>query len=127
MNYLLYIEHAAENLQFFLWFKYYTKRFAQLPSNEKELSQPWTRDKDALFSPRMQPPPQVAVPDIFRGTSFDDTYLRSEKRGNSFDDSYSFFFAGDDSSTLYSSVQQDIKKSVAMAYEGADIKLQPCK
>ena len=38
MNFLLYIENSAENLQFYLWFRDYVKRFEQLPENEKKLS-----------------------------------------------------------------------------------------
>lgn len=42
MNYLTYIEHAPENLQFFLWLKQYKEKFEQLPESEKALSKPWT-------------------------------------------------------------------------------------
>lgn len=43
MNYLKYIEHAAENLQFFLWYRDYTARFANLPESERVLSPEWTQ------------------------------------------------------------------------------------
>ncbi|WPG97622.1 Hypothetical protein R9X50_00040200 [Acrodontium crateriforme] len=43
MNYLKYIEHSAENLQFFLWFKDYSDRFGKLPENEKSLAPEWTK------------------------------------------------------------------------------------
>ena len=42
LNYLKYIEHDAENLQFFLWFKDYCQRFEKLPPSEKVLSPEWT-------------------------------------------------------------------------------------
>lgn len=42
MDYLVYIEHNAENLQFYLWFQDYTKRFNALPANERALSPKWT-------------------------------------------------------------------------------------
>jgi hypothetical protein len=45
MNYLKYIEHSAENLQFYLWFQDYSARFEQLPESEKILAQEWTRAK----------------------------------------------------------------------------------
>jgi hypothetical protein len=50
MDYLLYIERAAENLQFFLWFRGYVQRFDTLNANEKALSPEWTHQnmKDAL-------------------------------------------------------------------------------
>ncbi len=44
MNYLKYIEHDAENLQFFLWFRDYKTRFANVPDSEKNLSPEWTNE-----------------------------------------------------------------------------------
>lgn len=38
MRFLIYIEHAAENLQFYLWFLDYTTRFKALSANEQALS-----------------------------------------------------------------------------------------
>ena len=43
MNYLKYIEFAAENLQFYLWFQDYSARFEKLPGSEKVLSPEWTK------------------------------------------------------------------------------------
>lgn len=42
MNYLKYIEHDAENLQFYLWAKSYIAKFDALPASEKALSPEWT-------------------------------------------------------------------------------------
>lgn len=44
MNFLSYIELAAENLQFYLWFRDYEKRFNELPDREKALSPEWTSE-----------------------------------------------------------------------------------
>lgn len=44
MDYLVYVEYNAENLQFYLWFKDYTKRFNALSENEKALSKEWFPD-----------------------------------------------------------------------------------
>lgn len=41
MDYLVYVEHNAENLQFFLWFKDYSARFDALSPDEKALSPEW--------------------------------------------------------------------------------------
>ncbi|KAI1205102.1 uncharacterized protein F4807DRAFT_454228 [Annulohypoxylon truncatum] len=41
MDYLVYVEHGAENLQFFLWFCGYVERWSQLPESEKERSPVW--------------------------------------------------------------------------------------
>ncbi|CAG8958179.1 hypothetical protein HYFRA_00000531 [Hymenoscyphus fraxineus] len=43
MNYLVYVEHNAENLQFYLWYKDYCTRFHALPEHEKALSPPFTQ------------------------------------------------------------------------------------
>jgi hypothetical protein len=45
MNFLKYIELSAENLQFYLWFRDYSKRFGELPASEKVLSPEWTSEK----------------------------------------------------------------------------------
>jgi hypothetical protein len=44
INYLKYIEHDAENLQFYLWFSDYKTRFTNLPDSEKSLSPEWTNE-----------------------------------------------------------------------------------
>lgn len=133
MNYLLYIEVAAENLQFYLWFRDYIKRFSQLPANEKVLSVPWYPERNdpatlAQRGPRLKSPPATAVPNIFKGTAFDSQPVTLQEKGiNPFEDDKSSH-RGDyeETATLQSSVQHDIKKSVAMAFEGADVKVQPC-
>ncbi|UKZ60556.1 uncharacterized protein TrAtP1_001828 [Trichoderma atroviride] len=43
MNYLIYVEHAAENLQFYLWFKDYEKRFGEANVSDISLSPEWTQ------------------------------------------------------------------------------------
>lgn len=45
LNYLLFVEHSAENLQFYLWFKDYERRFDALPQSEKALSPEWKAKK----------------------------------------------------------------------------------
>ena len=136
MNYLLYIERAAENLQFYLWFRGYLKRFQDLPANEKSLSPPWgpeRGDPPALGQrgprPRQAPPGTAA--EIFKGTDFDPSAY-SEKgpvtEVNPFEDDWSSAKLRDDeTATLQSSIRTDVKKSVAQAFEAADVKLQPCK
>lgn len=47
MDYLVYIEHNAENLQFYLWCKDYARRFDALPEEEKALSPEWIPAADA--------------------------------------------------------------------------------
>jgi len=46
MDFLKYVEHSAENLQFYLWFKDYSKRFEALPETERNLSPEWTQAQE---------------------------------------------------------------------------------
>lgn len=41
MDYLLYVSHDAENLQFWLWLQDYTQRFYAAPRSEQALSPLW--------------------------------------------------------------------------------------
>ena len=41
MDYLVYVSHDAENLQFWLWLQDYTKRFYAAPKSDQLLSPPW--------------------------------------------------------------------------------------
>lgn len=45
MDYLYYVEHNAESLQFFLWYCDYVERWSGLLPRQKALSQPWDPDK----------------------------------------------------------------------------------
>jgi hypothetical protein len=38
MGYLVYIEHSAENLQFYLWYRDYIRRWNALPASQRALS-----------------------------------------------------------------------------------------
>ncbi|KAF2237907.1 hypothetical protein EV356DRAFT_509834 [Viridothelium virens] len=76
MNYLKYIEHAAENLQFFLWHRDYTRRFNELPASEQRLSPEWTAAQAeeeaanaAAGKPQSKRLNNVAA-DMFKGTDF---------------------------------------------------------
>ncbi|KAI0913027.1 hypothetical protein F4824DRAFT_483484 [Ustulina deusta] len=80
MNYLIYIEHSAENLQFFLWYRDYVKRFDAAPASETALSPEWTQtmeedtiakiQRDAADKARKGP---TAAMEIFKGTDFEKT------------------------------------------------------
>ena len=92
MNYLVYVEHAAENLQFYLWFKSYEKRFAEATSSEVVLSPEWTQAmedevvarvrKEQVDKMRREP---AATAAIFKGTDFERQ--AGDKRGNPFNTS----------------------------------------
>jgi len=77
MNYLIYIEHSAENLQFFLWYRDYVKRFEAASAADKALAPEWTQamQDDIVHKIRkdnadkMRSEPQAAA--IFKGSDFD--------------------------------------------------------
>lgn len=77
MNYLIYVAHSAENLQFFLWYKDYVKRFSEADTPDLALAPEWTQAmEDEAISrwrkehvERMKPEPRAAH--IFKGTDFE--------------------------------------------------------
>lgn len=85
MNFLKYIELSAENLQFYLWFRDYSKRFSELPKSEKVLSPEWTSDKanhsDTKTGPKLMNAEAAA---ILKGTDFasDARINESDKSGS---------------------------------------------
>jgi hypothetical protein len=84
MNYLIYVEHSAENLQFYLWYKDYVRRFSEAKTVDISLAPEWTQtmEDDTIARlrrdhvDRMKPEPQAAK--IFKGTDFEKP--RSERR-----------------------------------------------
>ncbi|ORX97358.1 hypothetical protein BCR34DRAFT_167289 [Clohesyomyces aquaticus] len=70
MNYLKYIELSAENLQFFLWFRDYSKRFNELPESEKALSPEWTVENAEAEAPARSKHLHPETDAVFRGTDF---------------------------------------------------------
>ena len=147
MNYLIYIEHAAENLQFFLWYRDYTKRFAELPASERCLAPEWTKDKaeaeeraaqnNPVLPKKVSPETAIA----FKGTDFAPPSVSVVEYGsNPFhtpprtpvpqdgrESTLGGSDWGDDGSTLKSSHKSNYQKKAANAFEAADVKLQPCK
>lgn len=82
MNYLLHVEHAAENLQFFLWHRDYTRRFHQTSKMETALAPAWTQEQQetALQEAQAQASAKkmlmkksaMAGMKMLKGTAFDD-------------------------------------------------------
>lgn len=54
MNYLIYIEHSAENLQFFLWYHDYVARFHKAPASEIALAPEWAQAMEEEAIARIQ-------------------------------------------------------------------------
>lgn len=84
MNYLIYVERSAENLQFFLWYRDYVKRFEQAKTWDLALAPEWTPameeeaiqriQKEQAEKARSKKPSSktgdVTV-EIFKGTDFE--------------------------------------------------------
>jgi hypothetical protein len=78
MNYLIYVERSAENLQFFLWYRDYERRFADAKTADLALAPEWTQTmedeavarikKDHAEKARKAP---KEVAEVFKGTDFE--------------------------------------------------------
>ena len=143
MNYLIYIEHAAENLQFFLWYRDFAKRFSELPPNERALAPVWTAEQaeaDAQVPQGPKPPVSVETAAVLKGTAFaapsasvvevkPNPFSTPPKTPNADGESEapSERAWSDNGSTLHSHTNKSFHSKAAGAFEGADVKWQPCK
>lgn len=78
MNYLIYIEMSAENLQFFLWHRDYVQRFNSATTSDIALAPEWTQDEQNETFNKLQKEHRdglkrdtVATAGIFKGTDFE--------------------------------------------------------
>lgn len=76
MDFLRYIEYDAENLQFYLWYRDYCKRFAELSVSEQRLAPEWTAEQalaERTNAEKEKLPRKVAdhAAAVFKGTDFD--------------------------------------------------------
>lgn len=137
MNFLVYIEFSAENLQFYLWFRDYSQRFNSLPDSEKTLSPPISIAQvgtESPASPRSVKFPRGATKEVdavLKGTAFASPSATPEGSIKPFD-SYSVEDGRDNSFSEYAITLKDSQKTdheaaAANAFETADVKLQPCK
>lgn len=142
MNYLVYIEHAAENLQFYLWYRDYVKRFDAMPASERALAPIWTveqaeaegfNNQNTLAPKTISPqaaavfkgtdfaPPKASVVEI-KGNPFNTPPLTPDtERESMLPSETNWSEAG---STLYGS-NKSFKKKAGDAFQGADLKWQP--
>lgn len=84
MNFLKYIELSAENLQFYLWFRDYSKRFEDLPASEKALSPLWVGEKPAAPDAKVSKAINADAAAILSNSDFasDPKIDESEKGGS---------------------------------------------
>jgi hypothetical protein len=77
MNYLVYVERSAENLQFFLWYTDYVQRFENAPKSDTVLAPEWTQAQEDELVSRNQKEKfeklRAKEPgsEIFQGTDFE--------------------------------------------------------
>lgn len=89
MNYLKYIEHSAENLQFYLWYRSYIERFEKLPASEKALSPEWSAaqmDSEITQPARRNKKSPAAIATVLEGTGFADTAPPASEKPDPFND-----------------------------------------
>jgi hypothetical protein len=78
LNYLKYIEMAPENLQFFLWYKDYEKRFNEASGADRALAPEWTEAHAEAerrnYRTQLKTPKATneAVKEILKGTDFEE-------------------------------------------------------
>ena len=148
MNYLVYIEHSAENLQFYLWYRDYLKRFNELPPNERALAPEWSAEQAELDAQAIQgtpgPKQQISAETaaVFKGTDFAPPIASVvELKGNPFGTpprtpngaqsresvAPSERAWSENGSTLNSNTDRSFQTRTAGAFQGADLKWQPCE
>lgn len=131
MNYLKYIEHAAENLQFWLWYRDYSKRFSDLPPNEQCLAPEWTVEQAEAETPKI---PQKVSPETVAALAGTDFAIRKPRRGNPFEtppatpvDPMKKTSPSVITGEVEVNDEDFIHAKAAGAFEKADLKWQPCE
>ncbi|KAF2212419.1 hypothetical protein CERZMDRAFT_59293 [Cercospora zeae-maydis SCOH1-5] len=86
MNYLKYIEYAAENLQFFLWYKDYAFRWEHLKDSDQDLSPEWTipAEADMTISPARPKRVPAQIAEVLKDTDFAETPKQPVERPDPF-------------------------------------------
>lgn len=145
MDYLRHIEHNAENLQFYLWYRDYCKRFAELPRNEQKLAPEWTAEqalaaKSNAEKEKLPRKTASTAAALFQGTDFDrkaniaipeaapnpfNTPPRTSSANDAYSDAHSTTGFSEDATTLRSGPIDHSKRAEAVFEEAGT--LQPCK
>ena len=148
MNYLLYIEHSAENLQFYLWYRDYLTRFNSLPQKERDLAPVWSAEQAEMDAQAIQGTPGLnkkmspETAAVFKSTDFGPPMASVvEVKNNPFNTpprtpngeksresvAPSERAWSENGSTLYSNTDRSFQTKTAGAFQGADLKWQPCE
>ena len=148
MNYLTFRERAAENLQFFLWYRDYCRRFAELPAHERALAPEWTAaqaatDTDLVHQhEKSQVKPSPHMSNLLKGTDFNGGGIKTkaqsmDARGwtpprtpNPAHADAVSTMESSAAASLYdpalSSIKGSYAEKAAGAFEAAGLKWQPC-
>jgi hypothetical protein len=148
MNYLKYIEHAAENLQFYLWLRQYTEKFNALPDSERALAPEWKMtqaESDKLVSETTRTM-KISADTVaaLKGTGLDSTpKIAESEKPNPFgtpertpseesDRTPPMSMVGSEDArsgwmSTFSGNTDDTRKRAADAYGEAGLKWKPCK
>lgn len=140
MDFLKYIEHSSENLQFYLWYKDYEQRFANLPDGERNLSPEWTQaqeDAEAAQYRQLLKNKTLAseAKDILKKQNLDgdDDAVELNEKGNPFRDDASADKASLESASIkrpmsnHTSTKTGFSKTAESAFQEHGAKFQPCK
>lgn len=142
MDFLKYIEHSAENLQFYMWFRDYIKRFEDLPASEKALSPEWTQAQEEAeamnFRNAAKDKPLTVVANTILRSQDLAPGPASEKseRKNPFGDSHAAIsektslesVGGPNGGTIGTgTIRTNYTAEASTAFEDAGCKFQPCK
>jgi len=89
MDFLVYIEHDAENLQFYLWYRDYIKRWSELPEREQALAPVWTSEqaqqaRNEALTEKSKKLNNPAAEQVFKGTDFDSQPRKNPGAPNPF-------------------------------------------
>jgi len=88
MNYLQYVEHSAENLSFYLWYRNYVERFDKLPASEKALAPEWSAAQmdNEINQPARRKKTPAAIATVLEGTEFVGTAPLASEKSDPFND-----------------------------------------
>merc|ERR1711977_456753 len=89
MDFLVYIEHDPENLQFYLWYNDFVKRFFQLSEKDQMLAPEWTpeqaqAERHALEKEKLPKKMPAEAAAVLKGTDFDNAARPAEGGYNPF-------------------------------------------
>ena len=78
MDYLMYVEHSAENLQFYLWHQDYVRRFNKADTSDLVMAPEWTQAMEDEINTKLRKEASEACrqhtgagADMFKGTYFE--------------------------------------------------------